>query len=1284
MDGNTPAVGAALTTLNLDGDDIGNTDASADVIHVVSLPATVDAFVLGGAGLDTFNVGTANTLGNPGLLSPVQGDVSVDGEADGADLRVDGSGANAAANYEVTNNRVERSVPAAPLFGGVDYANLTTLLLAVGNGPNVVNVVSTVVPTTVMTNRGSDTINIGGDGVNGGLIPSLVAPRSHDGILGAVTIDGGTGAGLVAPVTPNFDTVNINDQDDTGASTYGISANTVTRTGAASITYNLGGNTEVLNVNGSVTAGSNTFNVTGTSATQSTTVNDGTATTSGTATFNIQGRAQQATATHTYNGFGGADTFTVNLAATALVTGTATTINGGDRASTSATRDRVNLNLAAGDAVARTVGINYSTTGGSAAVTGLSSGTFGVTTTETIVYTGGTDNEDLLTVSGSTNGSEVLSVTPLTPNEANVFLGDTPMLTVPPGTANNTDPGFAGGAAGSDLSLRGLAQATGLTINAGGGAGDRIVVNAPTETGSGVGFSGLPAAGLNSTVRAVNAAFDDVTITQSAVAITNYTAGGGGTALVQTNVGTGFGLIAGEATLTVNTGEEAGVRPAAFGTGNGGGLVADDVNVTLSTLFRIQVNGGTPLPPGAAPLTGDRLDIITPGDANIFSDANDPPNVTITSSVAGVPTQPVTTNSIELTLVTLGSGVVNVFGDNNNTATQADALVILGQDVDSTLGGGDLFGDNEFQLLIGGNNTQSLTNRAPVAVRNVLNLNVSGFAGDDDIVIDPFANSTTPWNVAVNVDAGAGDDDLVYGNVITNVFADATPDGSQATFDEAVVVEATLTPGAGSITSPGAVTITFQGTEDLSFFQNDTSLGDTDTLTIRTPDSAGVPETVTVNPDAAGTDADPIVDIDATVGVQLLQIENLSLVDQNNVQFFALALSFDLRNGADTFVVTPGANGTAINVNGGAPATAPGDTLDVRFAGTTTPTLSVTSGPPSYSGSWTFGNRAAVNFTSFETIFPTVTVAATTQATEPATNGAFTFTRSGDTALPLTINYTIAGTATGGADYATLTGTATFAAGSATVVVPVTVTDDLTFEGPETVIVTVAAGSSYVIGAAPANTSTVTIADNDTQPTVSIAADVSVTEGATALYTVTLSNPSTQIITVQVDTAGVTAVPNVDYTTNAQLLTFAPGQTSLTFSVATNNDLLDEADETFTVTLSSPTNATIDADCGTADGTITDNDTAPSFTIDDVTVDEGAGTATFTVTLSAVSGQTITVDYQTTDGAAVSPADFTATAATTLTFAPGVTTQTVTVSIAEDLLDEAAEAFTLELVNGRT
>ena len=196
--------------------------------------------------------------------------------------------------------------------------------------------------------------------------------------------------------------------------------------------------------------------------------------------------------------------------------------------------------------------------------------------------------------------------------------------------------------------------------------------------------------------------------------------------------------------------------------------------------------------------------------------------------------------------------------------------------------------------------------------------------------------------------------------------------------------------------------------------------------------------------------------------------------------------------------------------------------------------------------------------------------------------------------------------------------------------------------------------------------------------------DVSLTEGnsgtVNAIFTVSLNKASGLLVTVQYATADGTAVQPGDYTSASGMLTFNPGVTSQTVTVPVKGDTLDEDNETFYVNLSSPSNATISDSQGV--GTINDNDSAPSLSINDVAVTEGdSGTvdAVFTVSLSAASGRTVTVQYATADGTAVQPGDYTS-ASGTLTFNPGVTSQTVTVPVVGDMLDEAdSETFVVNL-----
>jgi hypothetical protein len=145
-------------------------------------------------------------------------------------------------------------------------------------------------------------------------------------------------------------------------------------------------------------------------------------------------------------------------------------------------------------------------------------------------------------------------------------------------------------------------------------------------------------------------------------------------------------------------------------------------------------------------------------------------------------------------------------------------------------------------------------------------------------------------------------------------------------------------------------------------------------------------------------------------------------------------------------------------------------------------------------------------------------------------------------------------------------------------------------------------------------------------PSLSIS-DVSVTEGnsgaTSALFTVNLSAAASGPVTVKYATANGTAAAGSDYTAASGTLTFAAGERSKTINVAVLGDTSFEADETFALTLSNPTGATIAR--GTGTGAIKNDDTAPAtgnfvFT---VTSDWGSGfTGQLTVKNSTASAIT--------------------------------------------------------------
>ncbi|MBD2322527.1 MULTISPECIES: Calx-beta domain-containing protein, partial [unclassified Desertifilum] len=171
--------------------------------------------------------------------------------------------------------------------------------------------------------------------------------------------------------------------------------------------------------------------------------------------------------------------------------------------------------------------------------------------------------------------------------------------------------------------------------------------------------------------------------------------------------------------------------------------------------------------------------------------------------------------------------------------------------------------------------------------------------------------------------------------------------------------------------------------------------------------------------------------------------------------------------------------------------------------------------------------------------------------------------RTGATTFPASVEVQFTdGTATGGQDYDNTPQTITFAANQTTATLTVPITDDDIFEGDETFTLSLANPSNNaVIGAQ--STATVTIIDNDGQPQLSIS-NVTVNEGdGTASLIVSLTNPSSETITVNYSTVEDTAT-SADYTpiTN-NTLTFTPGQTQQTIQVAITDDNLSELTESF-------------------------------------------------------------------------------------------------------------------------
>ena len=297
----------------------------------------------------------------------------------------------------------------------------------------------------------------------------------------------------------------------------------------------------------------------------------------------------------------------------------------------------------------------------------------------------------------------------------------------------------------------------------------------------------------------------------------------------------------------------------------------------------------------------------------------------------------------------------------------------------------------------------------------------------------------------------------------------------------------------------------------------------------------------------------------------------------------------------------------------------------------------------------------------------------------------------------------------GGTTWNNYTTPVALSAGNSDVRVRTTTVDDLFDEADETFTLT---GTLTSNGSTYSDLGTATILDNDT-PTILVGqpgtgtGDITVPEGDYAIFgvnvtgaaagsTLTLAfangtaiNPDDYAAgTFQYSTDGGTTWNN--YTTPVAL---SAGNSDVRVRTTTVDDLVDEANETFTLGATLTSNGSNYSDTGTA--TITDNDTPtilvgqPGTGTGDITVPEGQY-AIFGVNVTgAAAGSTLTLAFA--NGTAINPDDYAAGTfqystdsgttwnnyTTPITLATGNSDVRVRTTTVDDLFDEADETFTL-------
>ncbi len=512
----------------------------------------------------------------------------------------------------------------------------------------------------------------------------------------------------------------------------------------------------------------------------------------------------------------------------------------------------------------------------------------------------------------------------------------------------------------------------------------------------------------------------------------------------------------------------------------------------------------------------------------------------------------------------------------------------------------------------------------------------------------------------------------------------------------------TVTFGAGATTA----TVTLDPTADATVEADETTL-----LTL----AAGAGYTAATAGAVSGTITNDDTDISVAVAPASVTedgAENLVYTfTRSGVTTGALTVNFNVggtatfgtdytQTGAATFAATTG------TVTFGAGATTATVTIDPTADSVTesdeTALLTITAG-----AGYNITGIPATGTIANDDSTVSVAVSPTSVAEDGAANLVYTFTRTGLLTSPLTVDFTVGGSATFNTDYtqsgaATFTasaGTVTFAANSATATITIDPTADIVAESDETAVLTLAASGTGYTSANP-TVATGTISNDDTIVTLAIAPSTVTEDGAaTLVYTFTRTGPTTSALTVNFNVAG-TAAFGTDYAQTgaatfgaAGTVTIAAGSATATVTLDPTADTTVEADETTLLTLATGAGHGVGT-VAAVTGTITNDDTDISVAVAPSSVlEDGLGNLVYTFTRTGVTTGAVSVNFSITGPGTLTSSDysvvsvagvtFDAGAATgTVAFAANETTKTVTVDPTADTFVEADEAVVATVTAG--
>ena len=638
--------------------------------------------------------------------------------------------------------------------------------------------------------------------------------------------------------------------------------------------------------------------------------------------------------------------------------------------------------------------------------------------------------------------------------------------------------------------------------------------------------------------------------------------------------------------------------------------------------------------------------------------------------------------------------------------------------------------DFDIQIAAGmasGSNTFTLTPTDDAVDEMDQTVMVSGTSGSLTVnaaTISVTDNDAAPTSITltVNDNSVAEDDGATIVTVTATVdgatrFAEATTvtvsvagSGTATAVDFAAVANFDITIAAGAASANNTFTLTPTNDSVDETDETVTVSGTSGSLTVNSAtisltdnDAAPTSITLTVNDNSVGEgDGATTITVTATVDGTTRFVESTTVtvsvagsgtataVDFATVSDFDISIAAEAANNTENFTLTP-----------------TDDTLDETDE---TVTVSGTSGSLTVnSATITLADDDATPSLSIDS--PIVA-----EGNAGANDMTFTVTLSAASGQQVTVNYAVdstdPGTATSGTDYAPVSaGTLTFAVGTTSETVTVSVTGDTAMEPDETVRLTLSGATNATLGAA---TGVGTIVNEDGASLIAIDADPTtanvIEPGPLALqelltdsansrsYSVRLKTPPTQDVTVTVasgDTDAVTVgdtdgvMPGVQNTLTFTGLNWSTART-VTLTAAQDDDGVDES-VTVTHAASTASDSEYTGDSASLTATVDDDET-PAVVLDanpstanvvdagPVMLVEGHATdvaKTYSVRLATEPTQTVTVTLTSGDTGAVSiddtDGDNTNGVQNTLVFASTTwdTVQNVTARAADD--DDAAD-----------